>query len=226
MVAHYLAARYQPEREVAPADVFAIVPDHAVESSRGYPAFRFQGRRGFPLLAVCHQPWTADLHRNFPVVFLARNAYDVMVSAYFHLTREKGVYVGSFREFVNHPRLGLGSWTEYMNSWAPVLLRHRDATFVSYGKLRGDPGAALEKVLRFIDEEPDPRLVADAVRNSQALRDSRAIRTGQEGNFWDHLQPEEIFLIQEVVQQKLSELGTSLLAGIGVELDPFPRSEP
>lgn len=225
MVAHYLAERHQPGVQVTPADVFAIVPDHVVESNRGYRAFRFHDRRGFPLLAVCHQPYTVDLHRNYPVIFLARNAYDVMVSAYFHLAREKRTYVGTFAEFVRHPRFGLDSWIEYMNRWTPELLRHRDAAFVSYGLLRSDPGAALRKVLQFVDEEPEPRLVTAAVENSQALRDSRAIRTGQEGNFWDHLQPEEIFFIQEKVQEGLTDLATRLLEGIGVEIDPFPRSE-
>ncbi len=226
LVAHYLAARYRSEFEVSPASVFGVVPDHAIEPTRGYPAYRFRDRRGFPLLAVCHQPFTVDLHRNFPTLLLARNAYDVVVSAYHHLTREKGLYVGSIREFIGHPRLGLGSWIDYMNSWAPTLLTHRDAAFVAYGQLDRDPGAALRAVLDFIDEEPDERIVAEAVASGQALRDSRKIRTGQEGNFWDHLQPEEIFLIQEMTQQRLSEFSTHLLESIGVELDPFPRKDP
>jgi hypothetical protein len=225
LVAHYLAARHQPDFDVSPATVFGVVPDHAHEPTRGYPAYRFRGRRGFPLLAVCHQPYSADLHRNFPTLLLARNPYDVVVSAYHHLTREKGLTVGSIREFIAHPRLGLGSWIDYMNSWAPTLLRHRDAAFVAYGQLDRDPAGALRAVLTFINEEPDSRAVAAAVESAQALRDSRRIRTGQEGNFWDHLQPEEIFLIQEMTREGLSEFSTWLLASIGVELDPFPRTD-
>jgi alcohol sulfotransferase len=226
MVAHYLAARYEPEFEVTASNVFEIVPDHITDPVRGYPAFRYRNGCGSRLFAVCHQPWTVDLHRNFPVLFLARNPYDVVVSAYFHLTREKQSYTGSLRDFISHPRLGLDSWIGYMNRWAPELLRHRDVTFLSYGQLRADPAASLCKVLEFVDEQPDESRVAAAVESSQALRDSRAIRTGQEGNFWDHLQPEEIFSIQDMTQRGLSGLSVSLLEAIGVEIDPFPRLEP
>jgi hypothetical protein len=222
LVAHYLEARYRLGMPVTPESVFGVIPDHHPTSSRGYPAFRFGGRR-FPLLAVCHDPYTWERHRGFPTIFLARNAYDVVVSAYFHLTHQRGEYVGSMRDFIDHPRLGLPSWVEYMNSWAPILLGHRDATFLSYGELDRDPGAALGRVLDFLDEEPRARLVDAAVTRSQALRDSRKIRTGQEGNFWDHLQPEDIFEIQAMLQTGLTEAASHLLESIGVELDPFPR---
>lgn len=226
MVAHYLEARYRLAFEVTPATVFAVVPDHHPQSSRGYAAFKFGGRRRFPLVAVCHDPYTVELHRYFPTVFLARNAYDVVVSAYFHLAREKGQYAGSMRDFIGHPRLGLASWIGYMNSRSPKLLTHRDAGFISYGQLDRDPAVALREVLAFLDEEPDEQLVDAAVAKSQSLRDSRKIRTGQEGNFWDHVQPEEIFAIQEAIRSSLTDFSTHLLTWIGVELDPFPRTDP
>ena len=224
LVAHYLEARHQLGFDLTPQSVFAIIPDHRRDTSRGYPGFRFQDRRRFPLLAVCHELYTPELHRNYPIFFLARNAYDVMVSAYFHLTREKGQYAGTMRDFIHHPRFGLASWIGYMNSWAPQLLAHRDATFLAYAELQRDPATALRRVLEFIDETPDPELVQLAVISGQALRDTRRIRTGQEGNFWDHLQPDDIFDIQEGLQKGLSEFSVALLNRIGVELDPFPRT--
>ena len=44
------------------------------------------------IVAVCHQTYSWEHHRGYPLVFLARNAYDVVVSAYFHLTSEKAEY--------------------------------------------------------------------------------------------------------------------------------------
>jgi hypothetical protein len=225
LVAHYLEARYRLGFELTPESVFSLVPDHHPESKRGYPAFRFGSHRGFPLLAVCHQPYAWELHRHFPVLFLVRNAYDVTVSAFFHLTQEKRDYTGSMRDFIRHPRYGLGSWIEYLNSWSPRLLTHRDAAYVAYGELQHDPGSALRKVLEFIDEPPDPELVHLAVASGQALRETRRIRTGQEGNFWDHLQPEEIFEIQEIIHTGLSEFSRALLKAASVDLDPFPRQD-
>lgn len=223
LVAHALAARHDPDFEVTPATVFALVPDHHDEATRGYPAFRFRDAPRLPLAAVCHQPFSWELHRGQPVVFLARNAYDVSVSAYSHLTKQKGEYAGPMREFLRHPKLGLPSWVHYMNSWAPKLLTHRDALLLSYRELDADAGRVLTRVLRFLGEEPDPAHVRAAVESGNELRGGRGIRTGQEGNFWDHLQPDDIFDIQETLHRDLSDLALHLLDSIGVEADPFPR---
>lgn len=225
LVAHYLAARHELETAVTPSSVFGVIPDHHEESTRGYPAFRFTGTRGLPLVAVCHQPYGWELHRAYPIVFLARNAYDVVVSGYHHLTQQKGEYAGSMREFIEHPKWGLPGWIAYMNTWSPRLLTHRDAATVSYGELVRDPAAALEKVLHFLDQEAEPEFVGAAVASANALRNERKIRTGQEGNFWDHLQPEEIFDVQERLQKELSDFSVHLLRSAGVEVDPFPRAE-
>ncbi len=225
LLAHYLAARHRLDVEVTPQTVFAIVPDHHEEGARGYRAFQFRGTHSLPLAAVCHQPYAWELHRGYPVVYLARNAYDVVVSAYVYYTQEKPEYTGSMLDFIRHPRLGLGPWMEYVNSWAPALLTHRDSVLLSYRDLNADPAAALTRVLAFLDEVPDPALVHAAVAAGNELRSGRGIRTGQEGNFWDHLQPDEIFDIQERLDRGLSRHAVHLLQSMGVEVDPFPRDD-
>lgn len=226
LLAHYLAAHHRLDMEVTPQTVFAVVPDHVEEGPRGYRAFGFHSRRGLPLAAVCHQPYSWELHRGFPLVFLARNAYDVVVSAYAYYTQEKPEYAGSMRDFIRNPKLGLGPWMQYMNSWAPTLLTHRDLVRLSYGELDADPAASLQRVLEFLNQTPEPALVQAAVRSATEMRNVRGIRTGQEGNFWDHLQPDEIFDIQEQVDRGLSRHAMHLLQSMGVEVDPFPRTEP
>jgi hypothetical protein len=223
LIAHYLTERYGVDWEVTPETVFAVVPDHNEGPARGYSNFRFRHVPGFPLVSVCHQPFAWELHRGLPTVFLGRNPYDVVVSAFFHLTQEKGQFEGSFRSFIQHPKFGLPAWITYMNSWAPQLLTHRDLAQLAYGQLNSDPAAALTRVLEFLNEEPDPELVGRATSRAAELRGSRRIRTGQEGKFWDHLQPEEIFEIQEVVQRDLSDFAKHLLKAMGVAVDPFPR---
>lgn len=224
LLAHYLAAHYRLDIAVTPQTVFAVVPDHHDEWKRGYPAFQFADRRDLPLVSVCHHPYAWDLHRGYPIIFLARNAYDVVVSAYFYFTQEKVEFRGSMREFIRHPKLGLPAWISYMNTWAPTLLTHRDSAAVSYGELDADPAQALMRVLEFLHQPPDLVLVQAAVDSANALRSARGIRTGQEGNFWDHLQPDDIFDIQEILQRDLSEFSTHALEHMGVELDPFPRN--
>ena len=223
LIAHYLEAHHRLGLEVTPQAVFAVVPDHHEEASRGYPAYRFMDRREVPLVAVCHQPYAWELHRGYPLIFLGRTAYDVMVSAYFHLSREKAEYAGTMRAFIRHPRLGLPAWIDYFNGWAPRLLTHRDALLLSYRDLNADPGGTLSRVLTFLNHEPDPVLVGAAVESGNRLRSGRGIRTGQEGNFWDHLQPDEIFDIQASVREELSDFAVHMLEEMGVEVDPFPR---
>jgi Sulfotransferase domain len=225
LIAHALAAHHRLEIELSPQTVFAVVPDHHRDSARGYPAFRFGGRRSVPLVAVCHQPYSWELHRGYPMIFLARNPYDVLVSAFAHLTGEKRDFSGPMREFVRHPRLGLPAWIEYMNRWAPKLLTHRDVVLLSYRELDTDPARALRRVLAFLNEDPDSAVIQAAVESGAELRGRRDIRTGQEGNFWDHLQPEEIFDVQELLQRGLSDQAARLLESMGVDLDPFPRNE-
>jgi hypothetical protein len=224
--AHCLAAHYQLGCEVTPQNVFSLVPDHHDEPARGYPAFGFRDHPGLPLVAVCHQPFSVALHRGYPTIFLARNAYDVVVSAYFHLTQKKESYAGSLREFVHHPKLGVPAWIDYTNAWAPKLLNHRDAVLISYRELSCDPGLALRRVLVFLDQAADSVHIEAAVHTANVLRSARGIRTGQEGNFWDHLQPEEIFEVQTLVRRDLSDFSVHLLESMGVEIDPFPRSSP
>jgi hypothetical protein len=223
LTAHYLAARHRLGCAVTPQTVFEVVPDHHDDPARGYPAFRFRDRPALPLVAVCHQPFSWSLHRGFPTVFLVRNPYDVTVSAYFHLTREKSAFTGSTLDLIHHPRLGVPAWTDYINSWAPKLLIHRDSVLVSYAELVGAPDQVLGRLLDFLDETHDPTQVQTTVDSGNALRSAREIRTGQEGNFWDQLQPEEIFAIQHLVRRGLSDLGLQLLETAGVEVDPFPR---
>ena len=223
LIAHYLAAHHDLGVEVTPQAVFSLVPDHHEDPSRGYPIYGYLGRTEVPLVAVCHQPYSWELHRGYPVIFLGRNAYDVMVSAYHHLTHQKGVYAGAMRDFIRHPRLGLPGWIGYVNDWAPKLLTHRDSLLLSYRDLNADPADTLRRVLAFLNHVPDPDLVRAAVDSGNRLRSGRGIRTGQEGNFWDHLQPDEIFDIQEEVQRGLSEFSVCLLRRMGVEVDPFPR---
>lgn len=224
LLAHYLSARHGLQLTVTPETVFNVVPDHEPGASRGYGAFRFERRRGFPLVAVCHQPFDWTLHRGFPTIFLLRNAYDVMVSAYFHLTQQKGRFSGSMADFIAHPLYGLQGWIDYINAWSPHFLVHRDAMAVAYGELDRDPGIALRRVLTFLDQDSGEDLVDAAVIRGAAFRSARKIRTGQEGNFWDHLQPEEIFQIQGRLHENLSEFSVALLKSTGVEIDPFPRA--
>lgn len=225
LVAHALASLHGVDVTVTPGTVFSLVPDHHDDPARGYPALALREHLGCPVAAACHQPYSWEFHQGYPVVFLARNPYDVVVSGYAHLARQRGEYGGSMREFIRHPALGLASWIHHVNSWAPVLLTHRDATFLAYGELDGDTPAALARVLDFLGQPPDPGAIHAAVASGDALRRGNGIRTGQEGTFWDHLQPDEIFDVQEMCDRGLSEGSLYLLAEMGVEVDPFPRGD-
>src|SRR5690606_30936826 len=130
------------------------------------------------------------------------------------------------REFIRHPRLGLPAWLDYINACAPRLLTPRDALLLSYRELNANPRHTLERLLRCINHDPHPAGVAAAVDSAARWRSGQVIRTGQEGNFWDHLQPDEIFDIQERVQRGLTDFGGCLLEAMGIELDPFPRESP
>ena len=97
---------------------------------------------------------------------------------------------------------------------------------LSYQELASDSATALQRVLAFLNQSADPALVHATVQSANEMRSARGIRTGQEGNFWDHLQPDEIFDIQEQADRGLSNHAVHLLQSMGVEVDPFPRNLP
>ena len=159
------------------------------------PARAAAGRRVPPAVFVGTAP-------RRPLAFLARNAYDVVVSAYVYYTQEKPEYAGSMREFIRHPAAGAGH-VDRVREQLGAHAAHAPRLHAAFLRRAGCaiPRRRWSACWSSWTTRPIPRWCGPRRRAPSELRSARGIRTGQEGNFWDHLQPDEIFDIQERVDR-------------------------
>lgn len=236
MLASYLARSLRLGVEVDLHSLFTIVPNFDLSPARGVPAYRFAGRRDVPLVLVTHQPYSRRYLRQ-PVIFMVRDARDLMVSAYFHATRHKHRFTGELADFMRDPRQGLPAYLAYLNGWAEGLARHRHL-LVSYERLSADPAAMLGEVVTFLGLPVDEAAVAAAVerssfRSMQALErrdgvpehdydrsdpESLRARRGKVGGFADYLDPAQAGWIMTATAAGLSPSARSLLVQGGIAL--------
>jgi hypothetical protein len=95
------------------------------------------------------------------VIYLIRNPLSVMTS-YFHFATGRGDFTGSFREFIEHPKYGIGAWVEHVTSWIDPE-RQLKLHLVRYEDLRRDTPATLASVLLNLGYHPTADRLAEAV---------------------------------------------------------------
>lgn len=217
---------------------FKILPNFALDESRGIGAFAFQEKRpGLPLILVSHLEHNAFLFRAKPVVFMVRDPRDVLVSAYFHATRHKHRFEGDLDTFLRSPRHGLPSLSRYLNGWAAGL-RRRSNFIVSYEGLQADPIAQSSAALRFLGCSVDAAAVAEAVGASRfdAMRElelveglpdhdydrkeaeSLRMRRGKAGGFVDYLDAGQISYVESELTRRLTGEAKAIVKETGLNL--------
>jgi len=130
--------------------MFTIIPNCDMDTERGLPALGFaRHQTRLPLIPATHLTYSKIRFRSYPVIFMVRDPRDVMVSAYFHATRQKRCFSGDIDGFLNDPKQGITALTRYLNSWATGLQSRRHIV-VSYEALSGDPHGQTAKALAFL----------------------------------------------------------------------------
>lgn len=100
------------------------------------------------------------------VLFIHRDPRDVVLTYYFRLRKRMGHAEAlqlDFPTFLRHPALGLPRIVDFSNAWAAADGRFRDYLRVRFEDVRDEPAPQLERLLRFLGEEPDPAIVARVV---------------------------------------------------------------
>ena len=228
----YLVGLYGLEPALDLYSTFTVMPNFDLDPERGLPAFGFEGHAPpVPLIAVSHRPYSRLWLRQRPVIFMLREPKDVLVSSYFHATRQKHRFSGEIDAFLHDPDQGIAALTEYLNGWSAGLRRHPHIV-LSYEKLTRDPVGETAGVLAFLGVEIRPDLLARAVeagrfQNMQKLELSKGLpghrydrndgeslrmRRGQVGGFVDYLTPAQIALIDEACDRRLTPGTKALLA--------------
>lgn len=217
---------------------FSILPNFALDQSRGVGAFGYQQHRpGLPLILVSHFDYNPFLFQSKPVIFMIRDPRDVMVSAYFHATQHKHRFSGDIETFLRHQDHGVPVFCAYLNGWAKGL-RNRQRFILSYEKLQADPAGLTAEVIRFLGRDVDERAIAEATAASQfeAMRDlemaeglpdhdydrgdaeSLRMRRGKAGGYVDYLSAEQTGYIESTLAHRLSPEAKSIVHESGLSL--------
>lgn len=237
ILSSYLAKAFGLELTPDLHSMFKVMPNFDMESVRGLPAFVFADHRPRPpLIAVSHLPYSRLRFRTLPAIFMLRDPRDVMVSSYFHATRQKHRFRGDIGGFLRDPEQGVASLTSYLNGWSAGL-HHRRHIVLSYENLSREPHAETARVLAFLGVEVRPRLLADAVeaakfQNMQVLEqatglpghdydrndsESLRMRRGKVGGFADYLTAEQIEFIERTCDRELTAEARAILQPTGFQ---------
>ena len=100
------------------------------------------------------------------VLFIHRDPRDVVLTYYFRLRKRMDHAEAQeldFATFLRHPTLGLHRIVDFSNAWTAADGRFNDYLRVRFEDVRDEPAPQLERLLRFLGEEPDPSVVARVV---------------------------------------------------------------
>lgn len=235
ILSSYLAGAFGLKPAPDLHSMFRVMPNFDMDPVRGLPAFAFARHQPRPpLVAVSHLPYSRLRFRSLPVIFMLRDPRDVMVSSYFHATRQKHRFSGDIDGFLGHPDQGVASLTRYLNGWAAGL-QHRRHILVSYEDLSRDPQGQTERVLGFLGLKADPQALAQAVEAARFQKmqeleratglpghdydrsdgESLRMRRGKVGGFADYLSPDQIRLVEAACDRQLTPGAKALLRPAG-----------
>lgn len=129
-----------------------------------------------PRVVKTHQRYRLVFGRK-PSIGIIRDPRDVMVS-YYHFTRDrKGIYSGSFAQFIRHPRYGLSTWFAHYRSW-----RSRWSVVVRFEDMLEDPSRELRRILEVLEVQLPDDVVEEAVARASlgALRRAESRETAKD----------------------------------------------
>jgi hypothetical protein len=103
--------------------------------------YRFLGKEVIP----------AHASRTRPILLLARDPRDVIVSFFFHITKRVGSsYRGNLSSTIRHPRFGINAMVDVMNTWMADWSRRENFKFVRYEDCRRNTEATFREMLAFL----------------------------------------------------------------------------
>jgi hypothetical protein len=154
--------------------------------------------------------------RTKPILLLVRDPRDIIVSLFFQLTKRSGRYGGALSEMIRHPKFGIDSIIDVVNTWMAEWGDRKDFKVVRYEDCRSNTEAAFRDVLGFVGiREIDESILRHSLQfssfenmkrmesarqfrnkilspgNVQDL-DSYKTRRGIVGGFKDYLGPEDV----------------------------------
>lgn len=229
ILANYLNAYYALDQELDLQSVFRIVPNHGWDNERGLPAYGYNHNAEIPLFICSHINYDAATFGPYRRIFLLRTVYDVLVSDYFHVSRQRQNFEDNLGTFIREPA-GADKLIGYLNSWAPHLLTDQTCV-LTYERLSDNTLGEVQKALAFADISMDVHLLEEAIARADFKKmrevelakgiaghqydasdqEARRVRRGVVGGYTDYLSAEDQHYIQHACFTGLTDESLVLL---------------
>jgi hypothetical protein len=85
-----------------------------------------------------------------PILLLARDPKDTIVSLFFQLTKRDRKYEGSVSEMIRHPKYGIYTIIQIMNTWMEEWSGRSRLKLIRYEDCRSDPEGSFRELLTFL----------------------------------------------------------------------------
>jgi alcohol sulfotransferase len=242
----YLLAAYMDDvlglgRGINLTNMFGVIPNLSLHQQRGIAGFRLRGDERAPLLLATHAAYdSTTFARSADVLLLLRGVHDVVVSSFFHATRQRREaerFRGSLSSFIDDPYKGLPRFVHYHNAWAEQVGR-RHAHVATYESLHAEPLAALRAILEFlelpIDEDALERAREhasfDAMQSEELERgiggqhydrsdpEALRVRKGRIGGYREYLAEGDIARISAECRRQLTPRALDMFARYGLDI--------
>jgi hypothetical protein len=217
-----------------------LLPNDEPDPIRGLPAYAYADDPRVPLIASSHAEFTAELAM-YPIVYILRNPYDVLVSNYFHNTRQWKHFSGPMSEYLHDERFGVPALVSYLNSWTAGLAGPDvRALITTYEQMTANTSGVLEDVVSFFGMPVNAGMVADAVEAGRFRRmweieveqgipgheydrsDSAAlrVRSGRIAAYREHMDDVEVATAERLLLTGLSPETQAFLQRHQIPLSP------
>ena len=234
-LASYIVDALRLDRPVDFGSLFAVLPNDEDHPERGRPAFAYGDDPRVPLVLSSHDPYD-DRFAGARIVFLVRNVHDVLVSYFFHETRQWHLFEGDLSAYVRDDAHGVPRLARYLNSWSARLPEH-DALVLSYERLTVDTAGCLAEAVDHLGIGP---AVASSVEAAVAAStfdrmqeaeeraplaghaydvadpDARRVRRGAIGGHHDVMSPADVAWVRDACREQFEPSTVALLAAHGV----------
>jgi hypothetical protein len=240
-----MARKLGIDAEIDLVNVFRLLPNldpSYPQAGRDVHTYAYADETRVPFIAFSHLPYE-ELFADKPIVFLARQPADTLVSYYFHVShkvRQRQQLTAEddrqrLAKFVLNPERGAPALADYWNGWAPHL---ESALVESYENLREKPLAGFRRITRYLGLAGDLDLLREALSFASFERmqsmertggianiaydrddpEALRVRRGKVGGHADYLDAGSVTAIGEVMDSHLTPATRSMLRRAGIDL--------